>query len=706
VIDVATILRLPSYRIADWEPHTVELIMTRRLVQWQSSTRGIGYMDITLRVVECRAAYSIPITCPLLFPFHRLRRLPANLCRCGQNMVRLLSFLLGISCLLKASIAQSPSDESTDSNSSICTPTTGLYAIYTSDSSTYLIQDAPRTGQAAPSCPAEATSTVLEISTVWQTNDVSTVYRSSTYYVSNLSTIACGSSSSINGSLDCPPPATITIPAALPPGGINQTSVSTVFQEASCPSDASVPITVTSLLSNNQPCPTCSSQSGADLYSWLLSNQSLSVSCSTITNISAAVTTTIFGTPVSSIIYGSAICPIVFHSSPRTGFAASGLTTGSSSPVSISTIYQNASCQTISTLPPVTTSVYLSNSNCTKSTVFSTIFESGSTEIISTIPPLTTSIYLPNLNCSGSTVFSTIYQNGSAGSFTVFNSSCPECPSLPFPGSTVFSTIFASGSAGIFPTYNSSCPACPSSICSGSTVVSTIFTSGSIGSFPACNSSCSECPSLTFSGSTVFSTIFGSGSAGSPSYPNSTCPTCPTGGLTTVSADSASCTAPMNASTITLSQSFVSTVFTQDPACNSMNTSSSMNTNSLISATRYTTIYGPDVTVTMPGQSFTTMDSDAYCETCPDACYVDFNDDGIPDAQENMTSSATPSATGSNSTVVAPAPTPVVIADNNFENGSGNSLNSSTSSPAVTAQIVQSNDSSAPLTAQSGNSYL
>jgi hypothetical protein len=131
-----------------------------------------------------------------------------------------------------------------------------------------------------------------------------------------------------------------------------------------------------------------------------------------------------------------------------------------------------------------------------------------------------------------------------------------------------------------------------------------------------------------------------------------------------------------------------------------------MNTNSLISATRYTTIYGPDVTVTMPGQSFTTMDSDAYCETCPDACYVDFNDDGIPDAQENMTSSATPSATGSNSTVVAPAPTPVVIADNNFENGSGNALNSSTSSPAVTAQIVQSNDSSAPLTAQSGNSYL
>jgi hypothetical protein len=98
-------------------------------------------------------------------------------------MVRLLWSLLGVSFLFRASIAQSSSDQDTDSNSSVCTPATGLYAIYTSDSSTYLIQDAPRTGQAVASCPAEATSTVLEISTVWQTNDVSTVYRSSTYYV-------------------------------------------------------------------------------------------------------------------------------------------------------------------------------------------------------------------------------------------------------------------------------------------------------------------------------------------------------------------------------------------------------------------------------------------------------------------------------------------------------------------------------------------
>lgn len=556
-------------------------------------------------------------------------------------MVRMFLSLLGISCLFRASKAQSSPDENSASTSSICTPTTELYAIYTSNSSTYLIQEAPRTGQAVASCPAGATSTVLEISTVWQTNDVSTVYRSSTYYVSNLSTIACGPSSSINGSLDCPPPATVTLPAALPPNGITQTSLSTGFQEGSCASDSTAPVTITSLLSDNQPCPTNPSQSGAELYSWLLSNQSLSISCSTIANISAAVTSSVSGSLVSSVIYGSANCPIIFQSSPRTGFAASALAHGSSSPGSMSTIYQNVSCQTISTLPPVTTSVYLSNSNCTETTVFSTIFEGGSTEIVSTIAPITTSIYLPNPSCTGSTVFSTIYQNASAGLFTAYNSSCTECPST----------------------------------------------------------SCSE--ELT-----IFSTVFETASVGSPSFSNSSCSACPTEDLTTVFADTASCTAPTNASTVTLSQSLVTTVFTQDPACASANASASMNLNSTISATRYTTIYGPDVTVTMPGQSFTTMDSDAYCDTCPDACYVDFNDDGVPDAQQNETSSAAPTTTGSYSTIVAPAPTPVVIADNNFENGTGNPLNSSTSSPAVTAQIVQSNDTAAPLTAQSGNNYL
>lgn len=66
--------------------------------------------------------------------FHRLRRLIASLCWCGQNMVRLFSSLLGISCLFRASIAQSSSADNTDPTSSICTPTTGLYAIYTSNS--------------------------------------------------------------------------------------------------------------------------------------------------------------------------------------------------------------------------------------------------------------------------------------------------------------------------------------------------------------------------------------------------------------------------------------------------------------------------------------------------------------------------------------------------------------------------------------------
>lgn len=91
---------------------------------------------------------------------------------------------------------------------------------------------------------------------------------------------------------------------------------------------------------------------------------------------------------------------------------------------------------------------------------------------------------------------------------------------------------------------------------------------------------------------------------------------------------------------------------------------------------------------------------------------MDFDDDGVPDSQTqastNSTSlvsqaSSSTSAIAANST--APVPPPVVIADNSFENGTGNPLNSSASSPAVIAEIAQSNDSS-PLTAQSGDSYL
>jgi hypothetical protein len=126
--------------------------------------------------------------------------------------------------------------------------------------------------------------------------------------------------------------------------------------------------------------------------------------------------------------------------------------------------------------------------------------------------------------------------------------------------------------------------------------------------------------------------------------------------------------------------------------------------NSLISATRYTTVYGPDVTVTLPGSSLTTMGPDAYCETCPDACYVDFNDDGIPDAEQNGTF-PTNGTFRNNSTNSVPLPAPVVIADTNFENGTGDPLTSSASSPNVTAVIAQSNDST-PLMAQSGQSYL
>ncbi|KAL2032295.1 hypothetical protein VTO58DRAFT_105467 [Aureobasidium pullulans] len=220
--------------------------------------------------------------------------------------------------------------------------------------------------------------------------------------------------------------------------------------------------------------------------------------------------------------------------------------------------------------------------------------------------------------------------------------------------------------------------------------------------------------------STVFSNVYQSGTPASLAPGNSSCPTCPSrvltvtssGTVTTVFASAASCTAAANASTITLSQSFVSTIFTRDPACRFINSSSAMGMNTIISATRFTTVYGPDVTVTMPGSSATTLSSDPYCDTCPDECYMDFDDDGVPDAQTqaptNSTSlvsraSSSTSAIAVNST--APVPPPVVIADNSFENGTGNPLNSSASSPAVIAEIAQSNDSS-PLTAQSGDSYL
>ncbi|KAG9695526.1 hypothetical protein KCU95_g8477, partial [Aureobasidium melanogenum] len=127
--------------------------------------------------------------------------------------------------------------------------------------------------------------------------------------------------------------------------------------------------------------------------------------------------------------------------------------------------------------------------------------------------------------------------------------------------------------------------------------------------------------------------------------------------------------------------------------------------NSLISATRLTTVYGADVTVAIPGSSFTTMGPDAFCETCPDACYVDFKDYGIPDAEEQNGTFPINGTHGYNSTRPAMVPAPVIIADTNFENDTGHPLTSLAWSANVTAVIAQSNDST-PLTAQSGQSYL
>lgn len=520
-------------------------------------------------------------------------------------MLRFFPSLVGISCLCRAATAQSTLDDSSEYASSTCTSRTGIYQIYTSDSSTYFVQDPSRTGLAASSCPTDATSTVFAVSTFYHTDQVSTVYRSSTYYVSNLSTISCGPSGNNTAyatSSRCPPPTTILVPAPTSGTGFEgftHTSTSIVFQtNGSCPLDCTAPATVTSL-SPAEPCPSCPSQTvsvstlwdptgltsllpgftttvyqsnptGApdpEYSSWLSNG---SPSCSSIANISAVVTSSISGSLVSSVIYGTGYCPVYAQ---RSG---AQLTSGSGLSGSLSTVYESASCQTLRALPPVTTSIYLSNADCSQSTVYSTVF-----------------------------------QNGSSGTL----------PAV---------TLYA----------NSSCPSGPSGV-------------------------------LTVTNA---------------------------GAVTTLFTDGASCTAAANASTITLSQSFVSTVFTQDPMCNYRNTS--MDMDSIISATRYTTVYGPDVTVTMPGSSVIVASPGASGEMCSDECYVDFDDDGIPDIQES--GSSVSSAPPANATSTA---APVVVADHGFENGTAIPLNSSSSSPAVTAQIAQKNDST-PLTPQNGDSFL
>jgi hypothetical protein len=117
------------------------------------------------------------------------------------------------------------------------------------------------------------------------------------------------------------------------------------------------------------------------------------------------------------------------------------------------------------------------------------------------------------------------------------------------------------------------------------------------------------------------------------------------------------------------------------------NVSSTYGSEATISGTRFTTIYEPDVTLTLSGSTVT-------------ACAYDDpgDDDDDDDGQEGSSSAAASSATPT-------APAPTVVVNLGFENGTQNPLNSTKSDPNIVAQIATSNDST-PLTAYTGNSYL
>jgi hypothetical protein len=162
--------------------------------------------------------------------------------------------------------------------------------------------------------------------------------------------------------------------------------------------------------------------------------------------------------------------------------------------------------------------------------------------------------------------------------------------------------------------------------------------------------------------------------------------------------------APASILSNSIRDNFTTTIYTQDTTCNlnskdpvtawnnftttiyANNVSNTPGFEATISGTRFTTIYEPDVTVTLSGSTVT-------------ACaYDDPGDDDDDDGQEGSSSAAASSATPT-------APAPTVVANLGFENGTQNPLNSTKSDPNIVAQIATSNDST-PLTAYTGNSYL
>lgn len=219
--------------------------------------------------------------------------------------------LLGLLCLFSVSSAQSSSVAASDllhNDSSTCSRRTSIWAVYTSGSSTYFVQDGGNTNQA--STPSTTDTRVCDVTTVWQTDYTSTVYssRTSTLYVSNVFTMACEGSGT---SSVCPMPSTITITEPAPTESPLPLESASSSQFESGAEASATAVTVTSYLPA-LACPSNFTVPGQ--YS--IQN--------TIATLSASVTSKISGSITTSLIYGTAVCPInnassVGHSPLSTG---------------------------------------------------------------------------------------------------------------------------------------------------------------------------------------------------------------------------------------------------------------------------------------------------------------------------------------------------------------------------------------------------
>jgi len=157
-----------------------------------------------------------------------------------------LCSLWGSYCLFGVTFAQSSSFAASDilhNDSSTCSPRTSIWAVYTSGSSTYFVQDGSNPNQAST---AFATDTrVCDVTMVWQTDYTSTVYssRTSTLYVSNVFTMACEGSGT---SGVCPMPSTITVtePASTESPSPLQSAPSNQFNSGAEASASAVTVTL------------------------------------------------------------------------------------------------------------------------------------------------------------------------------------------------------------------------------------------------------------------------------------------------------------------------------------------------------------------------------------------------------------------------------------------------------------------------------